>query len=96
MADLEVQVEAAKLKPFTTYYYQFQVCNSDNRSPVGRTKTAPESDDKVDQINLAVYSCANFRMLLYRIECVNVCGLIRHMQRSASSMHTDTLYERIL
>ena len=68
-----MQVEAAKLKPFTTYYYQFQVCNSDKKSPVGRTKTAPESDDEVDQINLAVYSCANFRMFLDLLECVDVC-----------------------
>ncbi|OGE58102.1 hypothetical protein PENARI_c001G05159 [Penicillium arizonense] len=58
--DYTVKVEASKLKPFTTYFYQFQVCNSDNRSPVGRTKTAPNSKEEVDQVNLAVYSCANF------------------------------------
>ncbi|KAF3010414.1 hypothetical protein E8E15_000859 [Penicillium rubens] len=58
--DYTVKVEASKLKPFTTYFYQFQVCNSDNKSPVGRTKTAPDSEKEVDQVNLAVYSCANF------------------------------------
>lgn len=61
------QVEATKLKPFTTYYYQFQVCNSDNKSPVGRTKTSPDSKEDVDQINMAVYSCSNYRMLLRRL-----------------------------
>lgn len=59
---INYQVEASSLKPFTTYFYQFQVCHSDNKSPVGRTKTTPHSDEEVDQINLAVYSCSNYRM----------------------------------
>ncbi|OJJ52874.1 hypothetical protein ASPSYDRAFT_213484 [Aspergillus sydowii CBS 593.65] len=58
--DYTVKVEASKLKPFTTYFYQFQVCNSDNKSTVGRTKTAPDSKDDIDQVNLAVYSCSNY------------------------------------
>lgn len=66
---MNFQVEATKLKPFTTYFYQFQVCNSDNKSPVGRTKTTPDSKKDVDQINLAVYSCSNFRMSLRRPVC---------------------------
>lgn len=60
--DYTVKVEAKKLQPFTTYYYQFNVCGSDNVSPVGRTKTIPSKDAKVDTpIRLAVYSCSNFR-----------------------------------
>lgn len=58
--DYTVKVEATGLQPFTRYYYQFSVCDSDNKSPLGRTKTAPAVDDDVSQVNLAVYSCANY------------------------------------
>ncbi|KAL2176245.1 alkaline phosphatase-like protein [Thermothelomyces heterothallicus CBS 202.75] len=58
--DYTVKVEAKGLKPFTTYNYQFNVCKSDNASPVGRTKTAPREDAKLDEIKLAVFSCSNF------------------------------------
>ena len=58
--DYTVKVEATKLKPFTYYYYQFSVCNSDKKSRLGRTKTAPAATDKVTQLKLAVYSCSNF------------------------------------
>ncbi|KAI4870574.1 PhoD-like phosphatase-domain-containing protein [Hypoxylon rubiginosum] len=59
--DYTVKVEAKKLKPSTTYYYQFNVCNSNNTSPIGRTKTIPSANDEVsDPIRLAVYSCSNY------------------------------------
>ncbi|KAL5116113.1 hypothetical protein ACEQ8H_006009 [Pleosporales sp. CAS-2024a] len=58
--DYTVKVEAKNLTPFTTYYYQFAVCNSDNKSPVGRTKTTPNADDHVTSVGLAVYSCSNY------------------------------------
>jgi alkaline phosphatase D len=58
--DYTVKVEAAKLEPFTTYYYQFTICNSTKASVVGRTKTAPRANDKVAEIGLAVYSCSNY------------------------------------
>ncbi|TXB96051.1 hypothetical protein FocTR4_00016174 [Fusarium oxysporum f. sp. cubense] len=54
------QVEAKGLKPLTTYHYQFTVCNSNNTSPLGRTKTAPRPDDDVSEINLAVFSCSAY------------------------------------
>lgn len=54
------QVEATKLKAFTTYYYQFTVCGSKNTSPIGRTKTTPDPTDKVSKIGLAIYSCSNY------------------------------------
>jgi alkaline phosphatase D len=54
------QVEAKNLKPYNTYYYQFAVCNSENKSPMGRTKTTPNADDDVTEVGLAVYSCANY------------------------------------
>ncbi|KAF4866547.1 Alkaline phosphatase D [Colletotrichum siamense] len=59
--DFTVKVEAKKLAPYTVYYYQFSVCNSNNTSPVGRTKTIPSKDAKVDSpVRIAVYSCSNF------------------------------------
>ncbi|KAK0712607.1 PhoD-like phosphatase [Lasiosphaeria miniovina] len=59
--DFTVKVEAKKLKAFTTYYYQFSICNSNNTSPLGRTKTLPERKKKVSApIKLAVYSCSNY------------------------------------
>lgn len=67
------------MKPFTTYFYQFQVCNSDNKSPVGRTKTTPDPKKEVDQVSLAVYSCSNFRMSLPS----SVHGCIRLTKRTA-------------
>ncbi|OJD15955.1 hypothetical protein AJ78_03824 [Emergomyces pasteurianus Ep9510] len=61
--DYTVKVEATGLDPFTTYYYQFNVCKSDIFSPVGRTKTIPMKGDKVKtDIKLAVFSCANYPM----------------------------------
>lgn len=58
--DYTLKVEASGLNPFTYYYYQFTVCDSDNSSPVGRTKTTPLPSDQTSAINLAVYSCSNF------------------------------------
>ncbi|KAI3392743.1 hypothetical protein diail_5257 [Diaporthe ilicicola] len=58
--DYTVKVEAQNLEPFTTYFYQFNVCGSDNKSPLGRTKTTPAEDDDVTEIGIAVYSCSNF------------------------------------
>ncbi|KAH6851054.1 PhoD-like phosphatase-domain-containing protein [Chaetomium sp. MPI-CAGE-AT-0009] len=59
--DYTVKFEASGLQPFTTYYYQFNVCDSDKVSPLGRTKTIPAKTQKVDRnINLAVYSCSNY------------------------------------
>lgn len=54
------QVEAQKLRPYTQYYYQFHVCDSNNKSPIGRTKTTPSPRDLVTKIGLAVYSCSNY------------------------------------
>ncbi|KAH8728226.1 phosphodiesterase/alkaline phosphatase D precursor [Phaeosphaeriaceae sp. PMI808] len=58
--DFTIKVEAKNLKPYSTYYYQFSVCSSNNRSPVGRTKTTPHADDDITKVSLAVYSCANY------------------------------------
>jgi alkaline phosphatase D len=52
------------LKHLTTYNYQFTVCDSDTKSPVGRTKTAPTADDDVSDLSFAVFSCSNYRKTL--------------------------------
>lgn len=53
-------MEAKGLRPFTSFYYQFSVCDSNITSPLGRTKTIPTTADRTAQINLAIYSCSNF------------------------------------
>ncbi|KAK0108408.1 hypothetical protein ONS95_003216 [Cadophora gregata] len=59
--DYTIKVEARNLKPFTRYYYQFSICDSDNVSPIGRTKTTPSKGDVVSSaIRLAIYSCSNY------------------------------------
>ncbi|KAJ9644126.1 hypothetical protein H2199_003994 [Coniosporium tulheliwenetii] len=58
--DYTVKVEAKNLEPYTTYYYQFNVCGSNKTSPLGRTKTSPAADDDVTSIGLAVFSCSNY------------------------------------
>ena len=58
--DYTIKVEATGLQPFTQYYYQFSVCGSNVTSPLGRTKTAPATDDDLTSIGIAVYSCSNF------------------------------------
>ncbi|OQU97431.1 hypothetical protein CLAIMM_03362 isoform 2 [Cladophialophora immunda] len=58
--DYTVKVEATGLQPFTTYFYQFWVCDSQNQSPIGRTKTSPAAHDDVTEIKLAIFSCSNY------------------------------------
>lgn len=42
--------------------YQFNICDSNKTSPLGKTKTIPSDRDKVTSaIKLAIYSCSNFR-----------------------------------
>ncbi|ERF68055.1 hypothetical protein EPUS_06445 [Endocarpon pusillum Z07020] len=58
-SDIDYTVEAKGLEPFTSYYYQFNVCGAGTSSPIGRTKTAPAEHDETP-IGLAVYSCSNY------------------------------------
>ena len=53
--DFTVKVDVSGLEPGTTYYYRFALGGS--RSPVGRTRTLPESG--VSRVRLGVVSCAN-------------------------------------
>ena len=54
--DFTVKVDADRLDPNRTYYYQFEVQGA--RSPVGRTKTLPVSH--VRSLRFAVASCSNY------------------------------------
>lgn len=93
------KVEAKNLEPFTTYFYQFAVCNSTNTSPLGRTKTTPKPDATVNKpVKLAVYSCSNYRtrfhapsQIMLPIEVL----LLTSSQLLATSMPMATLFERI-
>ena len=58
--DYTVKVEATGLEPFSTYYYQFAICDSKVTSPTGRTKTTPAPNDAVSSVGLAVFSCSNY------------------------------------
>ena len=54
--DYTVKVDALGLQPASVYYYRFSW--GAERSAVGRTKTLPSGN--VNQVKLAVLSCANF------------------------------------
>jgi alkaline phosphatase D len=58
--DYTLSIEAGGLQPFTQYYYQFSVCNSNNVSPMGRTKTALNADGDVTPVSVAIYSCSKY------------------------------------
>lgn len=62
-SDHTVHVDPDGLEPGTEYFYRFTVKSGDYEgatSPVGRTLTAPAVDADVDQLNLAIASCANW------------------------------------
>ncbi len=56
--DWTIKVDAIGLQPYTTYYYRF-VDSEGNISQTGRTKTAPEANDNIDEIKVAVASCSS-------------------------------------
>jgi len=53
--DHTVKVDALGLSPGHTYYYRFDA--EGEQSPIGRTRTLPQSN--VDQLQFAVVSCSN-------------------------------------
>jgi len=62
-SDHTVHVDPDGLEPETEYFYRFVVKSGEFEgatSPVGRTLTAPEADASVDNLNLAIASCANW------------------------------------
>ncbi|KAK9679729.1 hypothetical protein K7432_016176, partial [Basidiobolus ranarum] len=60
--DWTIKVEARGLEPLTHYYYKFYSCYDRKvESPVGRTKTMPRANQKIDgSLRFAVYSCSNY------------------------------------
>lgn len=92
---MRLQVEAKGLRPFTTYNYQFTVCNSDNASPVGRTKTAPTDNAKLDELKLAVFSCSNYRMFTPEQRYVDPVFSDWAQQPTGTSTRTETPPERM-
>ncbi|MCG7297361.1 alkaline phosphatase D family protein [Corynebacterium afermentans] len=62
-SDHTVHVDPDGLEPATEYFYRFIVKSGEFEgatSPVGRTLTAPAEDASVDNLNLAIASCANW------------------------------------
>ena len=55
---MSVHIEAKGLQPGRTYWYRF-LCGSAT-SPVGRTRTTPAVQDKVQSLRLALASCQHF------------------------------------
>jgi len=53
-----VHIDLDGLDPNTEYYYQFKI--GPQRSPVGRTKTAPAPDADIDELRFAFASCQNY------------------------------------
>lgn len=53
-----VHIDVKGLDADTEYYYQFKI--GPDRSPVGRTKTAPAEGADVDEIKFAFTSCQNY------------------------------------
>lgn len=58
-ADHTAKVDVSGLDPATTYYYRF-AAPSGERSPVGRTRTAPAADADLDRLRFGVVSCSNW------------------------------------
>ncbi|TFV64065.1 UNVERIFIED_ORG: alkaline phosphatase [Bacillus sp. AZ43] len=57
--DHTIKVEVSRLEPATDYWYRFR-CGQ-GISAVGRTRTAPAPDARVDRLRMAVVSCANLQ-----------------------------------
>lgn len=57
--DHTVKVDANGLNPGTDYFFRFIA--GEHESPIGRTRTAPASDDDVNELRFGVVSCANWQ-----------------------------------
>ncbi|HSH23052.1 MAG TPA: alkaline phosphatase D family protein [Acidimicrobiales bacterium] len=62
--DWTVHVDAGGLRPATTWWYRFEA--EGQRSPVGRTRTAPAPDDD-RELRLGVVSCASHAAGLFTV-----------------------------
>lgn len=57
--DHTVKVDATGLEPATDYFYRFDLAGE--RSPVGRTRTAPAYGSSPERLRFGVVSCANWQ-----------------------------------
>lgn len=83
--DYTVKVDAARLQPGTTYYYQFAYGGV--KSPVGRTRTLPAGS--VARLRLGVASCANYPYGFFNA----YAGLARREDLDAVLHLGDYIYE---
>ena len=60
--DWTISVDAGGLRPATTWWYRFDA--EGQRSPVGRTRTAPGPGER-DEVRLGVVSCASYAAGLF-------------------------------
>lgn len=59
-----VHVEVTGLRPHRHYFYRFMTSGSDI-SPVGRARTAPSPENRVDRMRIGVAGCQHYEMGLY-------------------------------
>ncbi|MEY1661374.1 alkaline phosphatase D family protein [Isoalcanivorax beigongshangi] len=57
-SDFTIKMDPLLPEPDTTYYYRFNSLGF--YSPLGRTRTSPESDAVVDRARFALVSCSNY------------------------------------
>ncbi|KAJ3039699.1 hypothetical protein HDV00_011931 [Rhizophlyctis rosea] len=89
--DFTVKVEAKGLKPFTSYYYKFTNCQGKKvESTVGRTKTIPSPNSKVNaDLKFAVFSCSNYPFGFF-----NAYGIPSRQNKMDYVLHLgDYIYE---
>ena len=58
-----IHIDPLTLRPGTVYFYRFEILTGKYEgkiSPIGRTKTAPAPGSALDELTLAVASCANW------------------------------------
>ena len=85
--DFTVKVDARGLEPGRTYYYAFEA--GGQRSPVGRTKTLPDAAGRVERLNFASVSCANYPAGFF-----NVYRMLAERQELDAIVHLgDYIYE---
>lgn len=75
-----IHVDVAGLQPGRRYFYRFRC--GDAFSAIGRSKTAPALDSKVQSLRLAVASCAHYEQgyfANYRAMADDDCDVITHV-----------------
>lgn len=88
--DFCVKVDAEGLAPGTRYWYRFTAFSA--TSPVGQTKTLPVGE--VQQVRLAVFSCANYAAGFFNVYAAAVRRIEADPDRYDALLHLgDYIYE---